>query len=200
MPRLRNYCIIEDCGEPVQGHGLCPKHYLRWKRYGRLELLKEQPRKGQKPRFPLPNLPRRELVIWAAGFLDGEGCIGIHFQKSTQTHYIKVTAPQAEPKSLQILQGLFGGTFRVKAYKLEKPNHRRMYIWEVAARQAYEMLLIIEPFLVVKREQAELAIKFQQGVGRAISRSISNEERERRERIRQQISALNQGVGQRLLL
>lgn len=39
MPTPRHYCTVDGCQAPVKGHGLCNAHYLRLRRYGRLELL-----------------------------------------------------------------------------------------------------------------------------------------------------------------
>ena len=30
-------CKVEDCGAKIKGHGLCSKHYQRWKRHGSVE-------------------------------------------------------------------------------------------------------------------------------------------------------------------
>lgn len=31
---VKSICVVEGCGRRVNGHGYCPTHYTRWKKYG----------------------------------------------------------------------------------------------------------------------------------------------------------------------
>lgn len=97
-------------------------------------------------------------MIWAAGFIDGEGCIGLSRQKqpaSAVGYYYKVTLQvgQKARKPLDFLSDLFGGTVR--------QNPSGYYYWMLSSRKAVAALVEIEPFLVFKNSQAKIVIEFQ---------------------------------------
>ena len=163
---------------------MCSKHYQRWKRYGRLHLLQNQPTR-QAVKYPLPpQHDRREWVIWAAGFFDGEGCVYIQHRKNTNVYFLKVMAVQKAIEPLNILLALFGGSV----------NKRRTApaMWSTSTRMAERALQELLPFLLVKRKEAELALRFQSRMGRAFSKGLSKQEVAAREKLRKQLSALNQ--------
>lgn len=41
-PRPRGTCTLDDCERPHYGHGLCQRHYLRWRRHGRTDTKERQ--------------------------------------------------------------------------------------------------------------------------------------------------------------
>lgn len=183
MPRAKRFCPVDGCGAPAFGRGLCSKHYQRWKRYGRVELMEAQPRRGRGPHIPLPaHLTRAQWLAWAAGFVDGEGCIHIQYRKPSRTHYLKLTVPQLNPAPLHILQSLFGGSVRPKSGR--ETQYRRLWIWEAAAKQAHDAIVEMRPFFVVKADEADVAVEFQGGIGRAVSGGVTESEHARRESLR----------------
>jgi hypothetical protein len=100
-------------------------------------------------------ITRKNLVAWAAGFLDGEGSIGIYMNSGS--YRLMVSAGQknnVEP--LERLLALFGGTIQNNDY-----GSYATHYWMISSRQAGSALKEMLPFLVVKREQAELALEFQ---------------------------------------
>jgi hypothetical protein len=171
---------------------MCSMHYLRWRRYGRTDLLESQPRRGAtpSPAVDLSAHPRQHWVIWAAGFFDGEGCIVINYRKKTRTHFLKLSVPQVAPAPVRILQGIFGGCFRNKVERLRSVTHRRKYVWEVTCGQAADALKEMLPYLIGKREEAQVAIEFQAGIFRAIKGKVSDAERLRRDTLRLKIQEL----------
>jgi hypothetical protein len=188
MARAKRFCPIEDCGRPAYGNGLCSLHYQRLKRNGTFDL-GEQPRHGKGPHLPLPPHISREMwLAYSAGFVDGEGCIVVQYRKSSRTHYLKITVPQLNPAPLHILQSLFGGSVRLKAGRVG--NYRRLWIWEAAARQAAEAIAALRPYLTVKAEEADIAIDFQAGIGRAYSGGVSDDERARRDAAKRRLEEL----------
>jgi len=101
-------------------------------------------------------------AAWAAGFFDGEGCINIAKPINKRPHATYITyalqaiVAQRDRRPLDELVHLFGG--KVTTVKI----HGSTY-WYLRrhGRKAVEMLEQILPFLVLKKEQAELALKFQ---------------------------------------
>jgi len=108
---------------------------------------------------------------WAAGIVDGEGCIAIkrNHQDGNIYYCLWVTVGQSGrscPAILTALQKVYGGNLRRM-----KPDGRirrlPRWMWTVAAREAEKMLTFITPFLIGKREQALVALDYRkQGMGR----------------------------------
>jgi hypothetical protein len=46
--RVPTRCSVEDCDRGVTAHGLCPRHYQRWRKYGDPNYLKPRPPKKPK--------------------------------------------------------------------------------------------------------------------------------------------------------
>lgn len=90
-------------------------------------------------------------TAYLAGFFDGEGCVSCTIYGS-----LSVSVGQHANSSAVLLrfQRRFGGNI---AYK----QTRNMAYWNISGSSAARFLEAVLPFLVVKRKQSELAIKFQ---------------------------------------
>lgn len=106
---------------------------------------------------------------WAAGILDGEGCIQI--SRSRTGHTLNLTVGQssrdgAPGPMLLRLQSLYGGRIwehRTRHRLGRRPHH----VWGLVARQAEAVLRATLPYLVEKRGQAEIALEYRErGVGK----------------------------------
>jgi hypothetical protein len=102
-------------------------------------------------------------VAWAAGFFDGEGCISIakpvnkrKTGKVYVTYALQAIIAQRDRRPLEVLVGLFGGN--ITSVKIHGSTYWYLRKHGVKAVAMLEQLL---PFLVLKKEQAELAIRFQ---------------------------------------
>jgi hypothetical protein len=111
------------------------------------------------------------LYAYAAGLIDGEGCIHISKEKpetmerAVNSKYgLTVIVDMADGKGIDLLYGLFGGKI-----KQVDTNKRKSFIpytfdkswhWEIYGTKAKEMLKKIYPFLRIKKEQARIAIDF----------------------------------------
>jgi len=108
----------------------------------------------------------RDDLIYAAGFFDGEGCIAINKIKTAiakhPTYQLVVSVCQNEPcEVLHELSNLYGGSLSVQnngAY----PN----LLWQLTSHKANVFLVDILPFLRLKKAEADLAILFQEQMGR----------------------------------
>lgn len=98
-----------------------------------------------------PTLP------YIAGFFDGEGCVGIYTADKGQ-HYLKVQLTQNEsPEALYLfgkLCSLFGGA---TSRQLTKTGRTKLN-WQVSSAKAAVFLNAVMPFLVMKAEQARVAV------------------------------------------
>lgn len=100
-----------------------------------------------------------------AGFFDGEGCISIvHFDRTylnrSHTFYVAI---QLVNTNFDILKQ-FEDKFRGKVYERKNKNAKwnKAYVWSLTARQANKFLRAVYPYLILKKEQARLAIEFQE--------------------------------------
>ena len=98
---------------------------------------------------------------WIAGFFDGEGCINIGRQfpgnRATPRFILNVRVSNTAQPSVEVFQKVFGG----RVYRLARKSwHSICFQWYIYGEAAAQFLRIIYPYLVVKREQAELALEF----------------------------------------
>jgi len=93
-----------------------------------------------------------------AGFFDGEGSISI-VRRKPHGHILHVDVGQVDRRPLDALKTRFGGTVQRQAR--HSYGQRDLWYWKVSARSALPFLEAVLPHLIVKREQAELALAFQ---------------------------------------
>ena len=125
-------------------------------------------------------MSKSHRLAWAAGFIDGDGFITIQRrnQKVKETVYtslyLRVGACQAQQAPLQELQSLFGGSIRVKnsGPNREGYNRKEQWIWTLSCNQAMEALVQLIPYLIHKKEVAQLAVEFQQTMGTTKETSV----------------------------
>ncbi len=112
-------------------------------------------------------------LAWAAGFFDGEGSIyiartGFYRERTRVLYRLEVTVSQVDPRPLERLCRMFGGNIMVTG----NPKHRAWAKWRVHNHRAVWVLRLLLPYLLNKREEAELATTFGAllaGRGRIIS-------------------------------
>lgn len=110
---------------------------------------------------------------WAAGFIDGEGCISVvrctPQGMAREQVQVLLDVAQMKPEPLQYLVALFGGRIRIGG-----PS-KGIYYWRLYGRKAGVVLQVVLPYLVAKRRQAELCLELlsmQQGPGRHRSETV----------------------------
>ncbi len=112
----------------------------------------------------------REELAYAAGVIDSDGCISM--ERST----IRVTVTNTKEELPQWFEQRLGGY----TYKQTPKNlrWRTTHYWVIQGEQAIQLLTQIRQWLVIKREQANVAIQYwtetqalRQYVGRGHPRS-----------------------------
>jgi hypothetical protein len=87
---------------------------------------------------------------WAAGFIDGEGCILLTRNSP------RVTACQKDRELLDRLLALFGGTVRQQVKGRKTP----IWVWGVNGKQAVAVMQGIYPMLSTRRrERVDLVLR-----------------------------------------
>lgn len=119
---------------------------------------------------------------YAAGIVDGEGSICIRRKKilgngpkagQIQNYYMSVTVTQKDGKLIDWLLGNFSGSTYLH---WKGTNTGWSHEWILNHNKAKDFLKRIFPFLVYKKNQAELAIRFQERLD-----VFNNRKRERNE-------------------
>lgn len=101
-------------------------------------------------------------AAYAAGIMDGEGCITIPRTPRNQTFHLYVQINQAIKgwSILEFLKEHFGGIVTGKYQPLDRRKAlRKNVIW--SGLKACRFLKKIRPYLILKSQQADLAIRFQ---------------------------------------
>ena len=99
---------------------------------------------------------RRDLVLWAAGFIDGEGTISLKYDRTHNIWRPFVAAAQVQTEPLHRLKDLFHGSVSSHGGGTNAP----VWQWRVQDTRAITVIKELRPFLVCKKRQAELMMEF----------------------------------------
>jgi hypothetical protein len=110
----------------------------------------------------MPNIIDTELA-WMAGFFDGEGCIRLsklkRYGNRQGIHYGRgVTISNTDRDSLEIFKLYFGGS--IQLHTKQSLKHKTAYKWVACSRMADNFIDKVYPYLKLKRNRADLFIKF----------------------------------------
>jgi hypothetical protein len=103
-----------------------------------------------------------------AAFIDGEGCIGIHEHKrkgGRSTFYVRLEISNTDPRLAVWCKHTFGGSYQT-AKRPISPRARLKFPWGCVSKTATSLLRLCTPFLILKQEQADIALAFQATVKR----------------------------------
>lgn len=127
---------------------------------------------------------------WAAGIIDGEGCITIKIQQRKYYHLQVIVGQSGEtlPLMLKKLQRLYGGNIG-NPYTEARGARLPKWYWQAVCGVAEEVLKKIMPYLVQKKDQAKVALRYRRGVGNPGGR-ITARQREISENCYQQLRSM----------
>ncbi len=99
---------------------------------------------------------------YAAGIVDGEGCISITdgspTNKGGQSWKISVEVSACSEQMINRMVGILGG--RRRMLSVRPCMHYVQYRWTLYGKKAYEALKKIKPYMTEKKAQADMAIIF----------------------------------------
>ena len=106
------------------------------------------------------------FLAWSAGFFDGEGCVMVELSKEKNCRHgfrtsLHATVTQTSLPCLRLFLEAFGGS--ITTSESRTPQGRRWAVqhrWIVRNEEAVEFLQKVKPYLVVKKEQAEIALTY----------------------------------------
>lgn len=104
-------------------------------------------------------MTRKEKLAWAAGIVDGEGYIRFKrgkYRSGNVAYLLQVSVTNTDIRMLEALQKLFRGVIYQSA--VSDDTKMDCWTWTASHGGAEKVLRAIRPFLVVKKEQADLAL------------------------------------------
>lgn len=118
---------------------------------------------------------KEEDLIYAAGFIDGEGCFNIN----KNNFRVSLSISNTYKPIIQWFNDNFGGYLNKKGRR-KLPHHRPCYTWSVSDEKSSNIAKCIVPYLKEKQGQALLLIAIRQVVNnKNISKKEKNKEKER---------------------
>lgn len=110
-------------------------------------------------------------IAWAAGIIDGEGCIMI---VNNPYHHVEVIVGMTHKPTIENLVKLFGGNVhKRKKYSI---IHKQAWIWKLQGPKAVLFLEKILKYTITKKEEIKLAILFPFNKGRLKTKIIKERE------------------------
>jgi len=111
----------------------------------------------------MKGLSEQERLIWSAGIFDGEGCINISRNRKAGAYSrLMIIVVMRELEPIMMLQSLFPGSWVNIVHRKNRNGH--YHRWTMSGRKAADALIRWFPYLVVKRDQAQKGIDFQDHV------------------------------------
>ncbi len=143
-------------------------------------------------------MTQNQINAYAAGIFDGEGYVDIY--KATQSKaskspslMLRIIISQKDGLIMNWLQDNFGGNVN-----LERRKETYIYRWDIRSQAAKRFLMEIRPFVLIKKEQIDLAIKYEEEKERYLTtlkgsqgfRQLSEDEINRRMEMREELKKL----------
>ena len=125
-------------------------------------------------------LKDKTLLAYTAGIIDGEGSISIARQSREKhiagySHRVQVCVTSTNEWLCQWLRLNWGGNV-YKGTTKTKPHYKQAWKWTIVTNKSINFLEAILPYLNLKRDEAELAIQWQQIKRKRGSRHITSNE------------------------
>jgi hypothetical protein len=128
-----------------------------------------------------------EDKAYLAGLFDGEGSVNIFKQSRSymaySAYFIEISIGNTHEGVLNWVLEKFGGRVAHNSDH-RTAGSRKVWRWRASSNEAYEILVAMLPYLIVKKEQAQLAIEFRERQVKFSGHSstpLTQEENERRE-------------------
>lgn len=108
--------------------------------------------------------PPIQKVAYAAGFIDGEGTIGIYRHKNDECnggfyYFPSITVSQVERAPLEMIKTFLGvGSIEVRNKPDGSENQRACHALRITGKNAISVAQLIFPYLIVKKRAAEMLI------------------------------------------
>ena len=105
---------------------------------------------------------------YIAGFVDGEGTITIRKYRTRNSirgysYNLYFAVSNTNPEVLKAMRDVVGAGCVTRSNKFKnKPHWKECFHWKAHSRKAAIIIEKLLPYLIIKKPQAQLALKFQQ--------------------------------------
>jgi hypothetical protein len=136
-------------------------------------------------------------IGYLAGIIDGEGSIGIARMRAPNSksfgYSTRVVIATTDERLIAWLQDTLGIDIPATRCRAERnPRWKPRLAWYVSGKNAHALLVMVRPYLVIKAEQADIALKmFELSRGKWKGRAIDPNVTLQREALRGWIMKLN---------
>jgi hypothetical protein len=107
---------------------------------------------------------QRFSIEWAAGFVDGEGCIHIARQtyrgKRRETWKLRCYISQNDLEVLEHFRGAVGIDAPIYKVRRTKQQNKQVYTLNFEGKKAMALVALLMPHLIRKREEAQAAMTY----------------------------------------
>lgn len=104
-----------------------------------------------------------EINAYIAGIFDGEGCIGIYrrvrVDRKNPEYPCELRISNTNKNVIEFIKRHFKEGL-VYTWIGRSSTRRQMWSWEVRGKKAMNFLQTVYPYLVIKKDQAKIAIEF----------------------------------------
>lgn len=100
------------------------------------------------------------LLGYMVGFFDGEGCVHTMLWKNRNRLGVKLKVSNTDRKPLELFQSVFGGTITESGPKMNNKRKKPFYSFVPNSERSLMILRALDPYLITKKENSGLAIKF----------------------------------------
>ena len=101
---------------------------------------------------------RQVDLSWAGGYFEGEGSFCVCRRKNGKYYDTSIQASSVDFPLLEHLQKIIGGSI-YGSYKPSKSCQKSVWVWNVVSSKQIEITQELLPYLVIKKERAELLIE-----------------------------------------
>ena len=105
---------------------------------------------------------KKETIIsleYLAGLIDGEGCLDFISSKKYKYPQIRVALKESDSKVLFLIKDIYGGRINHRGkQKSWKDYWSEQDLWTIGGEKANKLLKRLLPYLVVKKQKAEILL------------------------------------------
>lgn len=139
-------------------------------------------------------IPTETEIAYVAGLFDGEGCVSIYYTTEPRNgksyHNMHVRIANTDLAVLEWVQERFGGKIH-QNQPGGKGGTRPGYVLQWSNKSIVPFLATILPYLIIKREAAEIGLAFRTLKKNPGRNGLAPEIVEGREELRQRLIAIN---------
>lgn len=102
------------------------------------------------------------LYAYMAGFVDADGSISIISVGRAKTFIVRITVNNTNYDIIELFSKEFGGKIRKNGNTKRNIRWKECYEWTLTNNKGLNVIKKLYPYLIIKKQQADLTIELQQ--------------------------------------